>query len=207
MKIKINESTTSSSDGVFKGKLNITPQVWKDKQLIPYTVKVSDYVNNGTAFDSYDGEIKKTKQEITKDEKQTKKNVKKVENMRKKIFKEEILKEDLAVWFGTKKKPKGSKQPSGPWVNICRKKEGGGHPPCGRAEGESKAYPKCRAAGVAAKMTDAQKKSACAQKRAAEKKNPKIGKGNKPTMVSYKTKKKNEGLRDLITKVLRESQG
>jgi hypothetical protein len=54
-------------------------------------------------------------------------------------------------------------------------------------------------------MTDAQKKSACAQKRAAEKKNPKIGKGNKPTMVSYKTKKKNESLRDLITQVLRES--
>ena len=125
--------------------------------------------------------------------------------MRKKIFKEEILKEDLAVWFGTKKKPKGSKQPSGPWVNICRKKEGGGHPPCGRAEGESKAYPKCRAAGVAAKMTDAQKKSACAQKRAAEKKNPKVGKGNKPTMVSYNAKKKNESLRDLITQVLRES--
>lgn len=205
MKIKINESTTSSSDGVFKGKLNITPRIWKDKELIPYTEKVSGYVNNGTAFDSYDGEIKKSKQEIAKDEKQTKTNVKKVENMRKKIFKEEILKEDLAVWFGTKKKPKGSKQPSGPWVNICRKKEGGGHPPCGRAEGESKAYPKCRAAGVAAKMTDAQKKSACAQKRAAEKKNLKVGKGNKPTMVSYNTKKKNESLRDLITQVLRES--
>ena len=129
----------------------------------------------------------------------------KVQKMRKKIFKNDILKEDLAVWFGTKKKPKGSKQPKGPWVNICRKKEGGGHPPCGRPEGESKAYPKCRAAGFAAKMTDAQKKSACAQKRAAEKKNPKAGKGNKPTMVSYKPKKKNEGLRDLISKILRES--
>ena len=70
MKIKINESTTSSSDGVFKGKLNITPRIWKDKQLIPYTEKVSGYVNNGTAFDSYDGEIKKSKQEIAKDEKQ-----------------------------------------------------------------------------------------------------------------------------------------
>ena len=113
----------------------------------------------------------------------------------------------MAVWFGTKKKPKGSKQPKGPWVNICRKKEGGGHPPCGRPEADSKGYPKCRAAGVAAKMTDAQKKSACAQKRAAEKKNPKVGKGNKPTMVSYKPKKKNESLRDLISKVLRESTG
>ena len=205
MKKKINESTTTSSDGVFKGKLNITPRVWKDEQLRPYTEKVSNYINNDTAFDSYDGDIKKTNSQITKDEKQTKSNVKKVENMRKKIFKEDILKEDLAVWFGTKKKPKGSNQPKGPWVNICRKKEGGGHPPCGRPEGESKGYPKCRAAGVASKMTDAQKKSACAQKRAAEKKDPKVGKGNKPTMTSYKPKKKNEGLRNLIHKVLKES--
>ena len=64
------------------------------------------------------------------------------------------LVEDLAVWFGTKKKPKGSKQPKGPWVNICRKKEGGGHPPCGRDNAGKGAYPKCRAAGVAGKMTD-----------------------------------------------------
>ena len=205
MKKKINDSTTTSSDGVFKGKLNITPRVWKDEQLRPYTEKVSNYINNDTAFDSYDGEIKKTNSQITKDEKQTKSNVKKVEDMRKKIFKEDILKEDLAVWFGTKKKPKGSNQPKGPWVNICRKKEGGGHPPCGRPEGESKGYPKCRAAGVASKMTDSQKKSACAQKRAAEKKDPKVGKGNKPTMTSYKPKKKNEGLRNLIHKVLKES--
>ena len=202
MKEKINESTTSSSDGVFNGKLNITPRVWKDDQLRPYTEKVSGYVNNETAFDSYDGEIKKTKQQIAKDEKQTKSNVKKVENMRKKIFKEDILKEDLAVWFGTKKKPKGSKQPKGPWVNICRKKEGGGHPPCGRPDADSKGYPKCRAAGVASKMTDAQKKSACAQKRREEKKDPKVGKGNKPTMVSYKPK--NETLRDTIVDILNE---
>ena len=44
----------------------------------------------------------------------------------------ERLDEDLATWFGTKKKKKGSKQPQGPWVNICRKKKGGGHPACGR---------------------------------------------------------------------------
>jgi hypothetical protein len=87
-------------------------------------------------------------------------------------------------------------------VNICRKKEGGGHPPCGRPEADSKGYPKCRAAGVASKMTDAQKKSACAQKRREEKKDPKVGKGNKPTMVSYKPK--NESLRDTITTVLNE---
>ena len=121
------------------------------------------------------------------------------------IIKEELLKEDLAVWFGTKKKPKGSKQPKGPWVNICRKDKDGKHPPCGRPEAGSKGYPKCRAAGVAGKMTDAQKKSACAQKRKAEKKEPKVGKGNKPTMTSYKPK--NESLKDLIKKVLKENIG
>ena len=114
-----------------------------------------------------------------------------------------FLKEDLAVWFGTKKKKKGG-GPQGPWVNICRKKEGGGHPPCGRPEADSKGYPKCRAKSVASRMTDSQKKSACAQKRKAEKTNPKTGTGNKPTMVSYKPKKKNESIRDLIRKVLRE---
>jgi hypothetical protein len=100
------------------------------------------------------------------------------------------LVEDLAVWFGTKKKPKGSKQPKGPWVNICRKKEGGGHPPCGRNDTGKGAYPKCRASGVAGKMTDAQKKAACSQKRRAEKKDTQTGKGQKPVYTSYKPKKK-----------------
>lgn len=101
-----------------------------------------------------------------------------------------LINEDLGVWFGTKKKPKGSKQPKGPWVNICRKDKNGKHPPCGRPEAKSSSYPKCRAAGVAGKMTDTQKKAACSQKRRAEKSSPKIGKGNKPTMTSYKPKKK-----------------
>jgi hypothetical protein len=39
------------------------------------------------------------------------------------------LKEDLAVWFGKKKKSKGSKQPQGPWVNICKKKRRWWSPP------------------------------------------------------------------------------
>jgi len=135
----------------------------------------------------------------------TPEDVKKIANLPKSEY-ENVLKEDLAVWFGTKKKPKGSKQPKGPWVNICRKKEGGGHPPCGRPEADSKGYPKCRAAGVASKMTDSQKRAACQQKRKAEKSNPKVGTGNAPTMTSYKTKKsRNESLRDLVKKILKES--
>jgi hypothetical protein len=117
-------------------------------------------------------------------------------------LKEELFKEDLAVWFGTKKKPKGSSQPKGPWVNICRK-ENGKHPPCGRPEAKDKGYPKCRAVGVAAKMTSSEKRSACQQKRNAEKTNPKVGTGNKPKMTHYKPK--NEQLSDVIRRVIREN--
>ena len=52
-------------------------------------------------------------------------------------------------------------------------------------------------------MSDSEKKSACAQKRKEEKKDPKVGTGNKPTMVSYKPRK-NESLRELIKDVLKE---
>ena len=99
-----------------------------------------------------------------------------------------VLNEDLAVWFGKKKKPKGSSQPKGPWVDICRKVDGK-HPPCGRQDTSKGSYPKCRAAGVAGKMTDSQKRAACQQKRRAEKKDTQTGKGQKPIMTSYKPKK------------------
>jgi hypothetical protein len=52
-------------------------------------------------------------------------------------------------------------------------------------------------------MTDSQKKSACQQKRKAEKTHSKSGTGNKPKMVSYKPK--NESLRDLIKNLLKET--
>jgi hypothetical protein len=119
---------------------------------------------------------------------------------------EYILSEDLAVWFGKKKKPKGSKQPKGPWVNICRKDKDGKHPPCGRDNADKGAYPKCRAAGVAGKMSAAEKKSACAQKRRAEKKDTQTGKGQKPVMTSHKKKKKNESIEKLTSMVM-ESLG
>jgi len=95
----------------------------------------------------------------------------------------------LAVWFGTKKKPKGSSQPKGPWVNICKKVDGK-HPPCGRPEASDKSYPKCRAASVASHMSDSQKRAACQQKRKAEKSHPKSGTGNSPKMTHYEPKKK-----------------
>jgi hypothetical protein len=114
------------------------------------------------------------------------------------------LSEDLAVWFGKKKKKKGSSQPKGPWVNICKKKEGGGHPPCGRKDADEGSYPVCRAAGVAGKMSQSEKDSACRRKREKEKKDPQTGKGQKPTRIKIKNYKKESVDTKLIQNILSE---
>ena len=221
-KKQIKEATGSGSSGHYKVPIVLAPQDWTEDQLGPFNIPVYDYDNAELAYEEADGDFKETPEMRKKIEARTD-MLSKVDTYLKSFYtgqndeegsainptmsgeplKESFLKEDLAVWFGTKKKPKGSSQPKGPWVNICRKKEGGGHPPCGRPEASDKAYPKCRAAGVASKMTDSQKRSACQQKRSAEKTHSKSGTGNKPKMVSYKPK--NEGIRDLIKKVLREN--
>jgi len=222
-KLSIREATTSASAGKFKVPVILAPQIWKKDQLGPFVEKVYDYDNAKLAYEEADGDYLETPQEREKIEKITD-ELSSVAMYLKKFYKnsndeeganlaqvgvdplqtieEQLIKEDLAVWFGKKKKPKGSKQPSGPWVNICRKKEGGGHPPCGRPSASDKGYPKCRAAGVASKMSASQKKAACAQKRRAEKTHSKAGTGNKPKMVSYKSK--NESLQRIIKRVLKE---
>lgn len=96
----------------------------------------------------------------------------------------EVLKEDLGRWFKEK------------WVDVSRKIDGK-HPPCGRksANGEKgrKGYPKCRPQKKVSKETPKtvssyskkEKKAMTAQKRRAEKKDPKPGKGNKPTFTRF----------------------
>ena len=219
---QIKEATGSGNAGHFKVPIVLAPQDWTEDQLGPFNIPVYSYDNAELAYEEADGDFKETPEVRRKIEDRTDK-LSRIDTYLKSFYtgqndedgsainptingeplKESFLNEDLAVWFGTKKKPKGSSQPKGPWVNICRKKEGGGHPPCGRPEASDKGYPKCRAAGVASKMTDAQKRSACQQKRKAEKTHSKAGTGNKPKMVSYKPK--NEGVRELIKKVLREN--
>jgi hypothetical protein len=222
-KNNISEATGSGNSGSIKVPIVLAPQIWEKKQLGPFTDNVYEYTNAELAYEEAAGDFKETPQKRKEIENRTIK-ISKILMKQKKDYrgqndeegsavnptmdglplKEDLLREDLAVWFGTKKKPKGSKQPSGPWVNICRKVDGK-HPPCGRPDANSKGYPKCRATGVAGKMSDSQKKSACSQKRREEKKDPKIGKGNKPTMVSYKPKKpQNESLRGLIIKIIKE---
>lgn len=226
-KRRLNEATGAGSAGHFKVPIVLAPQKWTEDEVGPYTQPVYKYTNAELAYEEADGDFNETPEEREKIEKKTEmlsrvdmflkkfytgqnddegSNIDDVENPEEMIkkavgpLKEELLKEDLAVWFGTKKKPKGSSQPKGPWVNICRKDKDGKHPPCGRHEASDKAYPKCRAAGVAGKMSDSEKKSACQQKRRAEKTHDKSGKGNAPKMVSHK----DESLTNIIRRVIRE---
>ena len=73
------------------------------------------------------------------------------------------------------------------WVDICSKKKGGGFKKCGRksASGSKRKYPKCVPAAKAARMTDSQRRSAVARKRAAGNTGP------KPTNVKTFAKRKN----------------
>ena len=73
------------------------------------------------------------------------------------------------------------------WVDIGSKKKGGGFNKCGRksASGSKRKYPKCVPAAKAARMTDSQRRSAVARKRAAGNTGP------KPTNVKTFAKRKN----------------
>jgi hypothetical protein len=92
----------------------------------------------------------------------------------------EVLKEDLRRWFKEK------------WVDVSKKVDGK-HPPCGRKDADGKSYPKCRPSKKVSKETPKvassydkkEKKAMTSQKRRAEKKEPKVGKGNKPTMTRF----------------------
>tara|TARA_A100001011_G_scaffold303984_1_gene318199 strand:+ start:386 stop:853 length:468 start_codon:yes stop_codon:yes gene_type:complete len=90
--------------------------------------------------------------------------------------------ENLRKWFSDK------------WVNIGKKKKGGGHPPCGTS-GKKRGYAKCVPASKAAGMSKKQKASATRRKRAAQNKagrggtSSTRGGGKKPINVSTKPKK------------------
>ena len=175
----LNEADTTITAGLYNAPLEIGYYNWDKTELNPFNEFVDTEYNNKSLINKLKNNVKR--------------QVGVWEKSKDGSYKRDIdypnsINEDLAVWFGTKKKPKGSKQPKGPWVNICRKVDGK-HPPCGRHDTSKGSYPKCRAAGVAGKMSDSAKKAACQQKRTAEKKDTQSGKGQKPIMTSYKPKK------------------
>jgi hypothetical protein len=88
------------------------------------------------------------------------------------------MNEDLRQWLRQR------------WVDISRKKKGGGHPPCGasagkgtRAKDSSKKYPKCVPASKAKSMSKKEKQSAVRRKR------QKPNQPGKPDFVNTKLKK------------------
>ena len=96
-------------------------------------------------------------------------------------FSKSFKKGGLKKWFSEK------------WVDISAPKKGGGYKECGRksASGSKRGYPKCVPAAKAARMTESEKRSAVARKRAAG--NP----GGKPTNVKTFTKKYYGGMIDV----------
>ncbi len=223
----LKEANSDRYAGYYNGPLTMGEIDWEGSALGPFKNKVSKFFNADLEYDSYDGSLDSHK----KDRKKLESKSRKISKYNKKHHEQNDedggiinqtpgkgkrivpvnewveldkipLNEDLAVWFGKKKKPKGSSQPKGPWVDICRKVDGK-HPPCGRSDTSKGAYPKCRAAGVAGKMSDSQKRSACQQKRSAEKNDPQSGKGQKPVMTSYKTKNtQKESLNIIVRNIL-----
>lgn len=178
-KNNINETSTSTTSGEYSGPIELGMRKWK-KENDPFTETIDSFFNKKQITNSIKNNLKKVVGVWEKtDQNGYDINTEKVHTMN----------EDLAVWFGKKKKPKGSSQPKGPWVDICRKVDGK-HPPCGRSDTSKGSYPKCRASGVAGKMSDSAKRSACQRKRSAERKDTQTGKGQKPIMVSNKSRTK-----------------
>lgn len=213
----ISEITTTVTAGEYNGPQELGLRNWTPEEMGGFSIKADHPINNLFSKKTTKKNVLKTlggweprngkfhvPTEDVDAEKETRvnshgevivdpivwyKNFQKKSKLRTdNIIKKSKINEDLAVWFGKKKKPKGSSQPKGPWVDICRKVDGK-HPPCGRHDSSEGSYPKCRAAGVAGKMSDSQKRAACQQKRNAEKKDTQSGKGQKPIMTSYKPKK------------------
>lgn len=95
------------------------------------------------------------------------------------------LTEDLRKWLRQR------------WVDISRKKKGGGHPPCGASAGSKaraggkRAYPKCVPASKASGMSKKEKASAVRRKRSNYK-----GKGSPPKKAIHVRTKTNEGKKD-----------
>ena len=103
--------------------------------------------------------------------------------------------EDLGRWFKEK------------WVDVSKKVDGK-HPPCGRKDADGKSYPKCRPSKKVSKETPKvassydkdEKEKMTQQKRRAEKKDPKVGKGNAPTMTRF-DKEKPKSVKEQVEKV------
>ena len=173
--------------GVYKPEHAMTDINWKDVKDM--------YIENINEFGKHldePREIGKKKEKVSsKDKKMAKKQIgeslgittEQAKQIRDNLCVEcgEPVDENLRKWFKDR------------WVNIGKKKKGGGHPPWGTS-GKKRGYAKCVPASKAARMTKKQKASATRRKRRAQNKANRGGKqsagqGKKPIYVSTKPKK------------------
>ena len=188
--IKNNESI----EDLMEGKNTPTnPSLWsraKAAAKSKYKVYPSAYANGFAAkwYKKHGGGCKKKSSNESKEFNEASSPAQQAAiaiNMKKKGIKpkNKNVNEDLRNWFKEK------------WVDVSKKVDGK-HPPCGRKDADGKAYPKCRPSKkvssetpkVASSYDKDEKKAMTQQKRRAEKQDPKIGKGNKPTMTHYNKK-------------------
>ena len=163
------------------------PELWSRAKSLAkskFDVYPSTYANGWASkwYKSKGGGWRKSKKKSTNEASSPSQQSAIAIDMKKKGIKpkNESVNEDLRRWFKEK------------WVDVSKKVDGK-HPPCGRKDADGKAYPKCRPSKkvsketpkVASSYSKEEKKSMTQQKRRAEKKDPKIGKGNKPTMTRF----------------------
>jgi hypothetical protein len=197
MKLIITERQETILEGlILEGKNKPTnPQLWAQCLAWArsrYDVCPSAYCNGAAAkrYKSKGGGWRKVKKSTNESEETNEASSPAQQaaiaiNMKKKGIKpkNENVNEDLKRWFKEK------------WVDVSKKVDGK-HPPCGRKDADGKAYPKCRPSKkvssetpkIASSYDKGEKKAMTQQKRRAEKQDPKIGKGNKPTMTHYEKK-------------------
>jgi hypothetical protein len=119
----------------------------------------------------------------------------KKESKNESTHEDESVNEDLRRWFKEK------------WVDVSKKVDGK-HPPCGRKDADGKSYPKCRPTNKISKDTPKlassynkdEKEKMTQQKRRVEKEDPKVGKGNSPTMTRF-DKEKGKSVKEQVEKI------
>jgi len=197
MKLIITERQETILEGLITEGENkpTNPELWSQSLAWArsrYKVCPSAYCNGAAAkrYKSKGGSWKKKKKSANESEQTNEASSPAQQaaiaiNMKKKGIKpkNENVNEDLKRWFKEK------------WVDVSKKVKGK-HPPCGRKDADGKSYPKCRPSKkvssetpkVASSYDKDEKKAMTQQKRRAEKKDPKVGTGNKPTMTHYEKK-------------------
>jgi len=65
----INEATGAANAGKMKVPLVLAPKLWEKEPLEPFTNPVSNYISAMNAYDSYDGEMERSKKVISQNEK------------------------------------------------------------------------------------------------------------------------------------------